>query len=114
EGDPRSDHTPLRRAVAKRMSCRYSASWRDLPWRLPPPVGWVSVHPEITPPDNFYHFRDTTKLRGRIRSPSQPSSRLCAGLVTGVFFRTQIARSEWSRNRRDELCVLADARIWCS
>src|SRR5690606_3378636 len=30
-GDPRSDHTPLRRAVAKRMSCRYSASWRDLP-----------------------------------------------------------------------------------
>ncbi len=20
------------------------------------------VHPEITPPDNFYHFRDTTRL----------------------------------------------------
>jgi hypothetical protein len=27
---------------------------------LQPPVGWVSVHPEITPPSNFHHFRDTT------------------------------------------------------
>ena len=27
---------------------------------MQPPVGWVLVHPEITPPDNFYHFRDTT------------------------------------------------------
>jgi putative transposase len=27
---------------------------------LLPPVGWVSVHPEITPPSNFHHFRDTT------------------------------------------------------
>ncbi|WP_214606877.1 hypothetical protein, partial [Palleronia pelagia] len=31
-------------------------------WRLPPPVGWVSVHPEITPPSNFHHLRDTTTL----------------------------------------------------
>ena len=30
-GDPRSDHTRLRRAAAKRTSYRYSASWRDLP-----------------------------------------------------------------------------------
>jgi hypothetical protein len=27
---------------------------------LAPPVGWVSGHPEITPPSNFHHFRDTT------------------------------------------------------
>jgi hypothetical protein len=27
---------------------------------LAPPAGWVSVHPEITPPSNFHHFRDTT------------------------------------------------------
>ncbi|WP_235441866.1 hypothetical protein, partial [Rhabdonatronobacter sediminivivens] len=25
-----------------------------------PPVGWVSVHPEITPPSNFHQLRDTT------------------------------------------------------
>jgi hypothetical protein len=27
---------------------------------LAPPVGWASGHPEITPPSNFHHFRDTT------------------------------------------------------
>ncbi|MBM3369000.1 MAG: hypothetical protein FJY43_12125 [Betaproteobacteria bacterium] len=26
-----------------------------------PPVGWVDVHPEITPPSNFHQLRDTTK-----------------------------------------------------
>jgi ArsR family transcriptional regulator len=30
---------------------------------LLPPVGWVLVHPEITPPSNFYQLRDTTRLR---------------------------------------------------
>jgi basic membrane lipoprotein Med (substrate-binding protein (PBP1-ABC) superfamily) len=28
---------------------------------LLPPVGWVSVHPEITPPSNFHQLRDTTE-----------------------------------------------------
>jgi hypothetical protein len=27
---------------------------------LAPPVGWVCNHPEITPPSNFHHRRDTT------------------------------------------------------
>jgi hypothetical protein len=27
---------------------------------LLPPVGCVQVHPEITPPSNFHHLRDTT------------------------------------------------------
>ncbi len=27
---------------------------------MPPPVGWVLVHPEITPPSNFHQLRDTT------------------------------------------------------
>jgi hypothetical protein len=27
---------------------------------LQPPDGWVSDHPEITPPPNFHHLRDTT------------------------------------------------------
>jgi hypothetical protein len=30
---------------------------------LLPPVGWVQVHPEITPPSNFHHLRDTTLCR---------------------------------------------------
>ncbi|MGR3360666.1 MAG: hypothetical protein ACU0DE_06250 [Paracoccus sp. (in: a-proteobacteria)] len=32
---------------------------------MAPPVGWVSVHPEITPPANFHHFRDTTLIKPR-------------------------------------------------
>lgn len=28
----------------------------------------MSVHPEITPPSNFYHFRDTTRLQDEIES----------------------------------------------
>ena len=28
---------------------------------LQPLVGWVSVHPEISPPSNFHQFRDTTR-----------------------------------------------------
>jgi hypothetical protein len=32
---------------------------------LPPPVAWVDVHPEITPPSNFHHFRDTTAKDAR-------------------------------------------------
>jgi hypothetical protein len=30
---------------------------------LLPPVGWVSVDPEITSLSNFHHFRDTTLNR---------------------------------------------------
>jgi hypothetical protein len=30
---------------------------------LLPPVGWVDVHPEITPPSNFHQLRDTTDKR---------------------------------------------------
>lgn len=30
---------------------------------MSPPVGWVSVHPEITPPSNFHHLRDTTHFQ---------------------------------------------------
>ena len=26
-----------------------------------PPVGWVPSHPEITPPSNLHHLRDTTR-----------------------------------------------------
>jgi hypothetical protein len=28
-------------------------------------VGWVSGHPEITPPSNFHHFRDTIARRSQ-------------------------------------------------
>ena len=43
---------------------------------MPPPVGWVSVHPEITPPSNFHHFRDTTKDRGiKVCIPGRKSRR---------------------------------------
>jgi iron complex outermembrane receptor protein len=31
------------------------------PWRFLPPIGWVSGHPEITPPTNFHQLRDMTK-----------------------------------------------------
>jgi hypothetical protein len=30
-------------------------------------AGWVgATHPEITPPSNFHHFRDTTMIDGTI------------------------------------------------
>ena len=29
---------------------------------MQPPVGWGDVHPEITSPANFHHFRDTTRI----------------------------------------------------
>jgi len=33
-------------------------------------AGWVgSVHPEITPPSNFHHLRDTTLMSLTIFSP---------------------------------------------
>jgi lysozyme len=32
---------------------------------LPPPVGWVSGNPEITPPSNFHQLRDTTGANAR-------------------------------------------------
>jgi hypothetical protein len=35
---------------------------------LLPPVGWVLVHPEITPPSNFYQLRDTTDRLSDIQS----------------------------------------------
>ncbi|MFX0547412.1 SGNH hydrolase domain-containing protein, partial [Roseovarius sp. S1116L3] len=36
-----------------------------------PPVGWVQVHPEITPPSNFHHLRDTTNALARIQSTAE-------------------------------------------
>jgi len=44
------------------------------PWRLQPPVGWVSVHPEITPPSNFHQLRYTT-LASTTSSPEHGSPR---------------------------------------
>src|SRR6056297_4329707 len=41
------------------------------PWRLPPPVRWVSVHPEITPPSNFHQLRDTTDAGLRTDRPER-------------------------------------------
>ena len=46
------------------------------------------VHPEITPPANFYHFRDTTSATGRIGFNNRAPDEMLRGLqlngVTGI------------------------------
>nr|WP_255446378.1 integrase core domain-containing protein [Tropicibacter alexandrii] len=43
--------------VSARPVVSYTINWDVI---LPPPVGWVDVHPEITPPSNFHQLQDTT------------------------------------------------------
>jgi hypothetical protein len=72
---------------------------------LAPPVGWVSGHPEITPPSNFHHLRDTTiaKAGNRYLLRLWFSMECWLWLTLGAAFRSS-RRTEKPGPDEIELC----------
>jgi len=72
---------------------------------LLPPVGWVDVHPEITPPSNFHQLRDTTTVSAYVADEeSATDNPMGLGVsydLGGASLKGGIARTSTGQSRAD-------------
>ena len=66
---------------------------------MAPPVGWVSGHPEITPPANFHHFRDTTAFDWQLRKKGYVP-------MAGQIVDASLVPAPKQRNTEDEKAAI--------